>query len=56
MIFPNNKIYCGYSGNLIKRWRSKSEYSKCPLVYKAIEKYGWKNIKKYVIFTFKNQQ
>lgn len=56
MIFPNNKIYCGYSGNLVKRWSSKHRYSRCPLVYKAIEKYGWENIKKYVVFFSKNKQ
>ena len=56
MIFPNNKIYCGYSGNLVRRWQSKSRYNKCPLVNKAIEKYGWENIQKYVIFSSSIQE
>lgn len=56
LVFPNNKMYCGYSGNLAQRWRSKANYKQCPLVNYAIEKYGWDNIKKYVIFSSTKQE
>ena len=55
LIFPNNKIYCGYSSNIKRRWRSEEEY-KNQLVYKAIKKYKWKNIKKYIYKSFNNKQ
>lgn len=56
MVFPNEKMYCGYSSNLSIRWKSEHNYNGCPLVYKAINKYGWQNIKKYVIFSTSNQK
>ena len=52
--FPNNKKYCGYSGNLKRRWRSPEEYSSQPAVYRAINKYGWENLKKEVLYIFNN--
>ena len=55
--FPNNKKYCGYtSQKLERRWNNGQGYIKCPLVYSAIQKYGWNNIKKEIIFTSSNQQ
>lgn len=55
-IFPNNKIYCGYSSNIKKRWRNEKGYKDQPLVYRAIEKYGWNNIKKYIYKSFDNKE
>lgn len=55
--FPNNKKYCGYTSQAVeRRWNNGNGYDKCPLVHKAIIKYGWENIKKEVIFTTSNQQ
>lgn len=56
--FPNSKYYCGYtSQSLHHRWGVNGNgYQKCPLVYRAIQKYGWDNIKKEVIFTTKKQE
>lgn len=53
LTFPNNKKYCGYtSQELTKRWNNGSGYQKCPLVYKAILKYGWDNVKKELLYSF----
>ena len=52
MLFPNNKKYIGYSSNIIRRWSKQSEYSSQFLVFNAIKKYGWNNIKKYILFYF----
>ena len=55
--FPNNKKYCGYTScKPQRRWGGTGHnYDKCPLVHKAIEKYGWENIKKEVIFITADQ-
>lgn len=52
--FPNGKKYCGYTSqeNIQNRWRGGAGYKKCPLVWRAIQKYGWDNIKKEIIFSF----
>lgn len=58
IVFPNNKMYCGFSGNIKNRWKHGiSAYKKCPFVYNAFKKFGWDNpeIKKYIIFTSKNK-
>lgn len=55
MTFPNGKKYCGYSSNIKRRWRNANEY-KGQRVYKAIEKYGWENIKKEILYIFDNKQ
>jgi len=54
LIFPNNKIYCGYSSNIKKRWRNEEGY-KNQLVYRAIKKYKWINIQKYIYKSFNNK-
>lgn len=42
--FPNDKVYIGItSQDVNKRWRQGEGY-KDQFVYKAILKYGWKNI------------
>lgn len=55
-LFPNNKKYCGFSSNISHRWQTQTNYSRCPLVWKAMQKYGWNNIKKYIIFKSANKQ
>lgn len=43
--FPNGKRYIGLTTqNLKKRWKGGSGYRTQPLVYRAILKYGWKNV------------
>ncbi len=56
LVFPNSKIYCGYSSNIIRRWHGPSEYKSQPLVSRAIEKYGWTNIKKYIYNVYDNSE
>ena len=56
LIFPNNKKYCGYSSNIKRRWRNKNEYNKQKLIFRAIEKYGWENIKKEIWYCFDNMR
>lgn len=55
--FPNGKHYCGFTGrDLKKRFNGAGYgYQKCPLVWKAIQKYGWDNIEKTVIFDSDNK-
>lgn len=52
--FPNNKKYCGYSSNIKRRWRNENEYNKQLVVYRAIKKYGWNNLKKEILYVFDN--
>lgn len=48
--FPNNKKYIGITKqNIKKRWSNGCHY-KNQMVFKAIEKYGWKNIKHEILF------
>jgi group I intron endonuclease len=56
MIFPNGKLYVGYSSNLKRRWRNANEYKTQALVYRAIKKYGWDNIVKEVIYVYDNKE
>lgn len=57
-IFPNGKKYCGYTSqeNINNRWHGGHGYEKCPLVWKAIQKYGWKNIEKKIIYSSPNME
>lgn len=56
--FPNDKKYCGFtSSKPERRWgKDGAGYKKCPLVYRAITKYGWENIIKEVIFTSNDKE
>ena len=56
--FPNGKVYIGItSRNPIKRWGHNGQaYRYQPLVYGAILKYGWDNIKHEVMFTHLTQE
>lgn len=50
-IFPNNKKYIGITRQeLNKRWKNGLGYETQKLIYKAIKKYGWENIRHEVLF------
>lgn len=49
--FPNDKVYIGITcQKLKKRWQSGWGYEHQTLVFNAIKKYGWNNIKHEVLF------
>lgn len=49
---PNGKAYIGItSQRLVKRWQRGYGYTRNPLFYKAILKYGWENILHDILFT-----
>lgn len=50
-IFPNGKRYVGITGQKTKdRWRINGNgYKPQKLVYRAIKKYGWENIKHIIV-------
>lgn len=51
-IFPNNKIYIGITSKKPEiRWNKGKGYKLCPLMNKAIQKYGWNNVKHEILFT-----
>lgn len=44
-VFPNGKRYVGITRTSVdRRWGNGENYSSCPLVYRAIKKYGWENV------------
>lgn len=51
--FPNGKVYIGITCQAVhRRWgRQGTGYRKQPIVYAAIEKYGWDNIHHEIILT-----
>lgn len=51
-VFPNDKVYVGItSQTLEKRWRNGKGYSRTqPLMRKAINKYGWNNIRHVLLY------
>ena len=52
-IFPNGKVYIGITCKSVgTRWRKDgSGYSQQKLIWNAIQKYGWDNIKHEILFT-----
>lgn len=55
--FPNGKLYIGMTSQKpSRRWQNGEGYKKCPLVYKAIQKFGWNNIKKDILYIFKTEK
>ena len=50
LIFPNDKIYIGQTGNFNKRMSQYKRISSAGrLVSKAIKKYGWENVQKEIL-------
>lgn len=50
-IFPNNKKYVGITKQRLNvRWKNGYGYERCPLMWKAIQKYGWENIEHILLF------
>lgn len=48
--FPNEKVYVGITSRPVEyRWNNGNNYVRCPAVYRAIQKYGWENIKHNVV-------
>lgn len=52
-ISPSGKIYIGVTSykNINQRWRNGNGYIRCKVFYRAIEKYGWNNIRHNIIAT-----
>ena len=49
---PNGKVYIGITSqkNINRRWKNGYGYSRHPYFNKAIEEFGWNNIKHEVLF------
>ena len=47
---PSNRKYVGISCDPIKRWRNGKGYEKNYIFTRAIEKYGWENIKHEILY------
>lgn len=59
LLFPNKKVYVGSCYAVFKRWANGKGYQENKELNDAIEKYGWNNIKKYIIYsglTYKEAQ
>lgn len=55
--FPNGKVYIGITcQNPKSRWKNGLGYYKQNLIYNAINKYGWKNIKHEIIDSGLNKE
>lgn len=50
--FPNGKVYIGITSkkNVKERWGENGKYYKSQFVYRAIQKYGWENIRHDILF------
>ena len=49
--FPNNKVYVGLTcQNPLDRWQGGYGYKKQRLMFNAIKKYGWDNIRHEILF------
>lgn len=55
--FPNGKRYIGITRTSPeRRWGKGRNYSTCPLMNRAIQKYGWENIKHEIIDTAESRE
>lgn len=50
LIFPNDKVYVGQSLDPNTRWQNGNGYRENKEMDNDIKKYGWKNIKKKVLY------
>ena len=51
-ISPSGKKYIGITGQSVeRRWGNGSGYKNCISFYRAIEKYGWDNIKHIILYS-----
>lgn len=49
---PSGKAYIGITSmNPLKRWKNGKGYELCTAFYRAIQKYGWDNIKHEILFS-----
>lgn len=50
--FPNNKVYIGITSkkNPKERWRNGKGYEHNDIMSKAIQKYGWENVKHEILY------
>lgn len=49
-IAPNGKRYVGKTAqDVSQRWRNGAGYRKCPLMWKAVQKYGWENFEHVIL-------
>ena len=56
-ISPSDGIYIGITcQKLNNRWRNGSGYKECPFFYKAIQKYGWDNIRHEILYSNLTEQ
>lgn len=47
--FPNNKVYIGMTGDIIKRWNNGLGYQNNEEMFNDILNYGWNNIEHNII-------
>ena len=56
-LFPNGKRYIGITSvSPERRWGNGKNYSTCPLINRAILKYGWENVKHDIIDTVESKE
>lgn len=48
-ITPSNKMYIGITQNIVNRWRVDGSGYKTSVFWRAIQKYGWNNIKHIIL-------
>ena len=48
--FPNGYYYFGYTDNIERRWASHGNLYKRSVAYDFIQKYGWENIRKEILY------
>ena len=48
-VFPNGKQYIGITNNVFRRWKHGEGYVTNKEMYKAIQQYGWENIRHNIL-------